>query len=197
VREAALPAEIKRHRFTSEEYRRMGEVGLLGEDDRVELIGGEILEMAPIGDDHVEAVLRLTGSLHRSTFSAPPNSALGAASVSVQNPISLDEGGEPQPDLVLLGDREGRRGVPAAGDALLIIEVSDTTLSYDKNIKLPLYATSGIREVWIVDLNGRKVEVHSEPGAGGYRHIRIFGPGESVASATVEGLSVPADEILG
>lgn len=184
-----LPAGVSRRRFTSEEYHRMGEVGLLGEDDRVELIDGEVVEMNPVGGPHISCVVGLTNSLAQA--------ADDRFLVSVQNPIRLRDGREPQPDLSLLRERPvAAEGPPGPANVLLVIEVSDTTLAYDKDIKLPLYAASGIAEAWIVDLNGRKVEVHSEPGADGYRSIRIFGPEEDVASATVEGLKVPAGDFF-
>lgn len=184
-----LPAGVRRRRFTSEEYHRMGEIGLLGEDERVELIDGEVVEMNPVGGPHISCVVGLTNSLAQA--------AGGRFLVSVQNPIRLRDGREPQPDLSLLRERPvAAEGPPAAENVLLVIEVSDTSLAYDKDVKLPLYAASGIPEAWIVDLSGRRVEVHSQPGTVGYRSIRIFAPGEAVISATVEGLVVPIDEFL-
>jgi Uma2 family endonuclease len=167
----------------------MGEVGIFGEDDRVELIDGEVVEMNPVGGPHISCVVGLTHLLIQASG--------GRYFVSVQNPIRLRDGREPLPDLSLLKRRPvAAEGPPASGNLLLVVEVSDTTLAYDRDFKLPLYAEDGIREAWIVDLNGRRVEVHSDPGAGGYRSIRISGPGESVASATVEGLLLPVDEVL-
>ncbi len=185
-----LPAEIRRHRFTVEEYHRMAESGVLHEDDRVELIGGEIVDMAPIGTWHLACVVALTHLL------VEPSG--GRYFVSVQNPVRLDPHHEPQPDLSLLKTRPDPAGSPPApGEVLLVVEVSDTTLSYDNNVKLPLYAGAGIPEAWVVDLQGRKVEVHSGPGPGGYRSVREAGPGERLLSETVESLSLPVGEILG
>jgi Uma2 family endonuclease len=183
-----LPADIVRHRFTVEEYHRMVEVGLLSEDDRVELIDGEIVEMTPIGWRHANCVNDLNMLLARF--------AQGRYVVSVQNPITISEHGEPQPDLVLL-KRRPRGRLPAAEDVALVIEVSDTTLAYDRDVKLPRYAQAGVPEFWIVDLEGRRIESHSAPSAEGYRVSREFGPGEQARSESVEGLALPVDEILG
>jgi Uma2 family endonuclease len=182
-----LPTEVKRHRFTVEEYHRMAEVGLLSADDRVELIDGEIVEMTPIGWRHANCVNALNMLLARF--------AQGRYVVSVQNPLTISEHGEPQPDLVLL-KRRPRGRLPDPEDVALVIEVSDTTLAYDRDVKLPRYARAGVPEVWIVDLVGRRVESHSAPSAEGYRVSREFGPGERARSVSLEGLSLPVDEIL-
>jgi Uma2 family endonuclease len=178
----------KTHRFTVEEFRKMGEAGIFSEDDRVELVEGEIVEMAPIGWRHMESVNALTGVL------ADLRRA-GGFVVSVQNPLVLGEHGEHYPDLVLY--RAGVRGrVPEAGDALMVIEVADTSVSYDRNVKLPLYARAGVPEAWLVDLRAGVVEVYSEPREGGYGAIRRYARGERVRSATLAGVVFPADEVL-
>jgi Uma2 family endonuclease len=186
-----LPAEVKRHRFTAEEYRAVAEAGVLGEDDRVELVDGEIVDMAPIGTRHLACVVSLNHLLVERSQ--------GRWFVSVQNPVRLGEHDEPQLDLSLLRRRPDPEAAapPGPGDVLLVIEVSDATLSYDRNVKLHLYARAGVLEAWIVDLAGRKVEVHSDPGPGGYRSIRSFAAGERIVSATVGGLYIPVDEVLG
>ena len=121
---------VVKHRFSVEEYRRMGEAEIFS-DDRVELMDGEVVEMAPIGGHHVESVMRLNRLLSRW--------ALGEADlfVSVQNPLSLGEHWEPQPDLTVLRRREGRSGVPAPEEVLLILEVAATSLAYDRDLKPP------------------------------------------------------------
>ena len=187
-----LPAEVKRHKFTAREYRAMGEAGVLGEDARVELVAGEIVDMAPIGSRHLSCVVSLTHLLVERSR--------GRYFVSVQNPVLLAERDEPQPDLSLLKGRPDPEssGPPGPEDILVVVEVSDTTLSYDMNVKLPLYARAGIPEAWIVDLQGRKVEVYADPGgAEGFRVFRSYGPGESIVSETIEGLSFSVDEVLG
>lgn len=185
-----MPTEVKRHRFTVEEYHEMGRAGVLSEDDRVELIDGEIVEMAPIGTRHLTCVIALTHLTMRA--------AASGFFVSVQNPVTLDDGTEPQPDLSLLKRRLDPAGkMPGPDDVALLVEVSDTTLAYDKNVKLPRYARAGIPEVWIVDLAARKVEVHSDPSPEGYRATHDYGPGENVRSRSIKDLASPVDEILG
>lgn len=183
-----MPAEVKRHRFDVEEYHRMLEAGVLSEDDRVELIGGEIIEMTPIGWRHVECVNRLTMLL--AAFAAGKGCV-----VSVQNPLRLTGDAEPQPDLALIKERP-RRNLPASEDVILVVEVAETSLVYDRDIKLPLYARAGIPEVWIVDLRERKVEIYADPASGSYRIFRAAGPSEQLSSETVEDLSVSMDEVL-
>jgi Uma2 family endonuclease len=144
----SIIAEIpyRTHRFSVADYNRLGEVGLLTEDDRVELIEGEIIEMAPIGSRHAGTVDFLTARL----FAA----AQGLAMIRVQSPIVLDDFSEPQPDVAVLLPRADfyRHSHPRPGDVLLVIEVAETTLSYDREKKLPLYANAGVPEVWIVDV---------------------------------------------
>lgn len=184
-----LPAEVKRHRFTVREYHAMVEAGLLSEDDRVELIDGEIVEMAPIGTRHLACVVALTHLLTKASDDR--------YFVSVQNPILLDEGTEPQPDLSLLRTRPNPTGeLPGPENLLLIVEVSDTTLDYDRKVKLPRYGRSGVPEVWIVDLQSRRVEIYTDPFPEGYQQSRTAGAGEQVSAVTIEGLELPADEVF-
>lgn len=181
-----------RHRFTVEEYRRMGEAGIFSEDDRVELIDGEVVEMAPIGERHIESVMRLTRLISRWTFVA---SEIGLF-VSVQNPLALGELGEPQPDLTLVRRRGDRSGMPIAEEALLVVEVAATSLIYDRETKLPLYARAGIPEVWLVDLNAGEIRVYSEPGPGGYGRITRIRREGRVVSATLSNLAFNTLEAL-
>ncbi len=187
-----LPAEVTKHRFTVEEYHKMGEAGIFGEDDRVELIDGEVVEMNPIGPRHARCVRRLNTLLGRLAGRL----AGGPYEVDVQNPVVLGEYGEPQPDLALVREVPAVR-LPAPEDVALIIEISDTTLSYDKNVKLPRYARAGIPEVWIVDLQNETVEVYASPEGGRYAVVRRYGRGDELRSETVPGLALPVEEILG
>lgn len=152
----------ERRRFSVEEYRRLAAAGILGEDERVELIEGELIEMAPIGSAHASFVGRFTRVLE----------GLGryGALLWVQNPIALPDS-EPQPDLAILRERADgyERSLPAASDVLLVIEIADASLAYDRDVKLPLYARHGIPEVWLVDVQGRRLELHRDPGDHGYR----------------------------
>ena len=161
----AMDEGPRRHRITVEEYHRMAEVGLLAPDARVELIEGEIIDMPPIGIRHAAAVRRLTEWL---------TSAVGdRAMVSCQLPVRLDARSEPQPDIALLVRREDfyAQRHPTAADTLLIIEVSETTLRYDRQTKLPLYARHGIPEMWIVDAAGKQLHVFRRPSGVGYEEI--------------------------
>jgi Uma2 family endonuclease len=166
----AVEMAATRRRFTRAEYYRMAEVGILGQDDRVELIRGEIVEMSPIGRRHRAFVGNLTELLIvRLT---------GRAIVHVQNPVALTDDTEPQPDLAVLR----RRPVPYkereawAEDALLVVEVADSSLVYDRSTKLRLYAEAGIPEYWVVDCAAETVEVYRAPGPEGYRDVsRVAG----------------------
>jgi hypothetical protein len=141
----------------------MARAGILPEDSRVELINGEIIDIAPIGSRHAAAVKQLTRILTRAVGDT--------AIVSVQDPIHLDPHTEPQPDLALLRPRDDfyKTAHPRAADVLLVIEVADTSLHYDREIKIPLYARHGISEVWLVDLLNNRINRFREGAADGYR----------------------------
>lgn len=160
--ETAVQATPTRRRFDVDEYHAMIRAGILMEGDRVELIDGEILEMHSIGGPHFACVVRLTRLLVN---------ALGdRASVSVQNPVRLDRYSEPEPDVAVLRRRSDdyATGLPEPSDTFLAIEVADTSLAYDRQVKLPLYARTGVPEVWIVDLNTEAIEAHTQPSDRGY-----------------------------
>lgn len=168
---------LPRHRITVDEYYRMAEVGLLAHDARVELIEGEIIDMPPIGSTHASVVMTLNKELAR---------VIGDhALLSVQGPARLSQRSEPQPDLMLLKPREDfyRAGHPSAADVLLLIEVSDTTLRYDRDVKAALYARHGIPEVWIIDVRGGQVHCMREPKDGAYGSVTdIWGKRVSLAA---------------
>src|SRR5215213_8380383 len=190
-RSEVLPVEtrmqqVTRRRFTVHDYHRMGEAGILHEDDRVELIEGEIVEMAAIGTRHFSCVNGLTRLLVRSVDDE--------AIVSVQNPVRLNERTEPQPDFTVIRPRDYRLSLPGPEDVLLLIEVSDTTLTYDRGVKLPLYARAGIREVWIVDLSGEVIERHTDPSGYSYRHTERVPRGERIESSTLPDLALTAED---
>jgi len=151
-----LPA---RRRLDVGAYYRMAEVGILTRDDRVELIDGEIIDMTPIGSAHAGKTNRLSRLVARAV-------AEGFALVSVQSPLRLDSYNEPEPDLMLLRPRadDYQLSHPTAGDVLLLVEFADSSLAYDRGIKLALYARHGVPEVWIVDIVNGVVEVFLEPG---------------------------------
>jgi Uma2 family endonuclease len=190
--EDVMDAVLTRYRFTVEEYHRMGEAGILPEDTRIELIAGDIVVREPIGSYHAGTVDRLTRLW---------TSILGErAVVRVQNPVELaGDDSEVQPDVTLLRPRADfyTRRHPAAADVLLLIEVADTSLARDRRVKIPLYARAGIREVWLVDLTGDRVEVHREPTAGGYRQVRASGRGESLVPEALPDLTIAVTDLLG
>jgi Uma2 family endonuclease len=187
----AMSVDLKRRRFTVDEYHRMGEVGILSETDRVELIDGEIVEMTPIGAAHARCVMFLNDAFVRHVA--------GRAVVSPQNSLRLGTHLEPQPDLILLRPPLARYGklIPGPPDALLVVEVADTSQQRDRVIKLPRYAAGGVPEVWIVDLEGAAVEVYRTPSPGGYRDTRRLERGDEVAPAAFPDLVLAVDDILG
>lgn len=153
---------LERRRFDVDEYYRLARAGILQEDDRVQLLDGELVEMPAVGSRHLSSVGRLNRLMVR---------ALGdRAFVSVQGPIRLDRFSEPEPDVALLRPRADDYGgaIPEPEDTLLVIEVAASSLPIDRKVKLPLYAAAGIPEVWIVDLERNTVEVHRNPRASGY-----------------------------
>lgn len=184
---------VVRHRFTVDEYHRMGEAGIFREDDRVELIDGEVVEMTPIGWRHARCVRKLT-----NLFAGLVGGTAGGYQVDVQNPIFLGEHREPQPDLVLLSDEPPAGRLPGPAEIALVVEVADTSLAYDREQKLPLYAEAGIPEAWIVDLSEDRIEVCSEPDRDrvGYGKVSRFATGERLVSPTIPGLSFNVAEVF-
>jgi Uma2 family endonuclease len=182
--------EVQRRRFTVEEYYRMGEVGILGPEDRVELIEGEIVQMSPISILHGTCVAARTEALKRS---------LGErALLSAQNPVRLPRATEPQPDVVLLrpplSQYWARR--PQPENVLLLVEVADTSYRYDRYVKVPLYARAGVPEAWIVDLNHDVVEVFRAPSPTGYASMQRMERGGTVTALTFADVVIAVAEIL-
>ncbi|HLZ73189.1 MAG TPA: Uma2 family endonuclease [Dehalococcoidia bacterium] len=186
---APAPA-LERRRFSIDEYDRMIAAGILCEDERVELLEGAIVCMAPIGVRHVAAVHRLTTRFSRE---------LPDVIVSVQNPIRLPQGSEPQPDVAILRPREDfyESGLPGPADVLLLIEIADTSLEYDRDVKLPLYAAAGSIEVWIEDLNGERMLVYREPKDGQYTRMQVIERGGTLAPLAFPELTLALDDLLG
>jgi len=186
-----MPTELERARrlFTRKEYHRMAEAGILKPRDRVELIRGEIIEMSPIGPRHIAFVNNLTELLVLR---------LGRrAVVSVQNPVALDEYSEPQPDLAVLRRRaDYKQTEPVTEDVLFLIEVADTSLSYDRRVKLRLYAEAGIPEYWVIDAAAEVIEVHRGRGPGGYAETQRFAAGEAITPAGFPDVALTAGEIF-
>ena len=186
-----MPLQIERRIFDVDEYHRMADAGILSEDDRVELIEGEIIMMSPIGRRHAAEVNRLTARFHQW---------LGqAAMVSVQNPIKLDDHSEPQPDIALLkpcADFYEHSNLEI-DDILLIIEVADSSLDFDRKVKIPLYAGKGIEEAWIVNLPEDVIEIYADARNGKYEKFRTAHRGEILTPLRIPSLSIPVKDILG
>jgi Uma2 family endonuclease len=191
TRADAATVAIPRRRFTVAEYHRMGEAGVLTEDDRVELLGGEIIRMSPIGVAHASAVDRI-GDVFRERLGA-------RVIIRVQGPVVLDRFSQPQPDITILARRDDfySTGHPRPKDLLLAIEVMDSSRSYDRTLKLPLYAKAELRDVWLVDLRAETVSVHRRPALRGYREERTYGRRETIVPLAFPRLRIRVNEILG
>ena len=186
-----MSIQLLRRRFTVQEYNQMAEAGILSEDDRLELIEGEIVEMSPIGKRHAACVDRLN-----RLFSLRLQQRV---IVRVQNPIHLSDRSQPQPDVTLLQPRSDfyAEGHPQPEDILLLVEVADTSVDYDREVKVPLYAQAGIYEIWLVDLVGEYVEVYREPAPNGYGEVQQRRRGEYISVQAFPDLDLSVNEVLG
>lgn len=186
-----MALELLKRLLTVEEYHLMGKAGILSEGDRVELIEGELLQMVAIGTRHASCVRRFIG-----LFSEIPKNQ---AFLDVQNPVQLSERTEPQPDVVLLKPRDDYYSTahPVPSEVLLLVEVSDSTVDYDRDVKVLIYARSLIQEVWLVDIEAQCLEVYRQPTPNGYSLIQKFWRGQQVASLAFPDLQVNIDFLLG
>jgi len=186
-----MEAQVLRRVFSVDEFHRMADAGVFTEDDRLELLDGEIVRMTPIGSRHAGCVDRLNAwfgpRLHPHMI------------VHVQNPLLLSQQTELYPDIALLKRRPDfySESLPQPGDVLLVVEVADTTGDYDRRIKVPRYARAGIPEVWVVDLRDRAVDVYRQVEGGQYREQRRVGSGQSLVIPGVPDLWIAVDEVLG
>ena len=185
-------AAPKKRLFTRKEYHAMGKAGILGHQERVELLEGEIIVMSPIGNRHFTGVLWLT-----DIFSTSGRLA-GRAGVIIQNPVVASPISEPEPDLMLLALREDRYafGKPRPQDVLLLIEVADSSLHYDLNVKLPHYAEVGIPEVWIANLQDDRIESYTEPSPQGFRASRIYQLGDTISPTAFPDIQINVNDII-
>ena len=167
------------------EYDRMVELGLF-EDERVELLAGVLVEMSPQGVPHSYAIRELTELFVLGLR--------GRAKVGPQLPFALDDDSEPEPDLAITPAPDNAREHPSR--AYLIVEVADSSLRKDRRIKAALYAAAGVEEYWVVNLVDGVVEVHRQPGAGGYESITVAGRGETVSPLRFPDLAIHVDAIL-
>ncbi len=190
-----MAIQLNTRKFTISEYHHIAETGILLEDERIELIKGEIIQMSPIGSRHAASVRRLT-----QLFSQK----LGQnALISVQNPIFLgDDISEPQPDLAIVSYRDDfyLDAHPQPQDILLLIEIADSSLTYDREVKAPLYAAAGITELWLVNLIEQRLEIYRQPAANGYQEIKYCKycrKNDSISSLAFPDISLTVAEILG
>jgi Uma2 family endonuclease len=182
--------QLSRRLFTIDEYHQMAQAGVLHEDDRVELLDGEIIEMSPIGSRHAACVARLTAVFSRYLQTR--------AIVWGQNPVRLGDRSEPQPDLALLRPKSDyyASAHPSAAEVLLLVEVADSSLELDRDIKVPLYARAGVQEVWLIDLTASALTVYREPSLGAYRTEATFGRGDQVQPQAFSDLTLEVADLL-
>ena len=188
---APTTSTITKRRFSVKEYYLMAEAGILSPRDRVELINGEIVQMAPIGSYHAACV----NTLNRLFMETLGRRVI----VSVQNPVRLGERSEPEPDIALLRPRADayQESHPGPDDVMLIVEVSHSTVEYDRDVKTPLYAEAGIPELWLVNLDEDYIDGLSDPDVAGYRTRRRYARGERIAPALLPDAELDVSEILG
>ena len=174
------------YKLSIDKYEQMIRAGILTENDRVELIRGELLDKMPIGEAHVEVVNRLNRKFTKLLDES--------VTVSIQNPIVLADS-EPEPDVALYTRRSAGKARP--GDVHLVIEVADSSLEFDRTVKLPLYAEAGIRELWIVNLLDERLEVYRQPQLDGtYAHEDTLGVGQEIEPLAFPGVRLAVSEIL-
>ena len=180
----------QKRKFTVAEYYRMGDAGILGSDERVELIDGEIIVMPPIGPGHAWSV-----DLDIPLFSQYAGDRF---LIRIQNPIHLDDGSEPQPDVSLLRRRpEGYFAAhPTPADVLLVIEVADSSLEYDRMVKAHVYGRAGVPETWVKNLPEDCIERFTEPGPDGYAQHSVHRRGETLTPVSLPDLELPVDDLL-
>ena len=185
-----MPVEITKRLFDVDDYHRMAEAGILSEDDRVELIDGEVVAMTPIGPRHNAAVDRA----NRALVTAVGDRAI----VRVQGSVRLDRYHEPQPDLVLLRPQEDfyASHLPGPAAILLVVEIAESSLDYDREVKARVYAESGIGEYWLVDVDRRSVSGYTAPRGGAYQTVRHCQAGQSIAPAALPQCGIPVNALL-
>lgn len=178
--------------FTSAEYHAMDDAGVFAPDERVQLIAGEIVVMSPMGSRHAAGICLLTDAFATSGRLA------GRVLARVQLPVVIPATSESEPDLALLVRREGgyARAHPRPEDVRLLVEVADSTLAYDRRVKLPLYAAAGIPESWLMNLQEDVIEAHTDPSPNGYRTVRRYHLGDAIAPITFPELLIPVSQLI-
>jgi Uma2 family endonuclease len=185
-----MPVEIVRRRFDVDEYIRMAQAGILSEHDRVELINGEVVAMTPVGPRHNAAISRAA----RAIITAVGDRAI----VQNQGSIQLSRFYAPQPDFALLRPRDDfyASHLPGPADIILIIEVAESSLDYDRQVKARIYAEFNVPEYWLVDVGAREVVRHTNPRGSAYETLRVFRSGESIAPERLPDVPIDADVLM-
>lgn len=184
----SMSVQVSKRLITVEEYHKMGEVGILKEKG-LELINGEIIEMSPKGSKHAAILARLNKILSQQT---------GDFILRIQDPIITSNLSEPEPDVAILKHRDDFYGEehPHGKDVLLIIEIADTSIAYDRKVKLPMYAESGVPECWLIDLNKKEIYTYWQPIGNAYKFSELVREGETARAQHFE-LAIPLQQILG
>jgi Uma2 family endonuclease len=185
-----MSLQYKKRLFSVDEYHQMIMTGIIKEDDKVELIDGEIITMPPIGPNHASNVNRLNSIFYFNLG----NTII----VSIQNPIQLTDYSEPQPDIAILKYRDDfyKNNHPKAEDVLLIVEIAETSVEYDKALKVPRYAESNIIETWLFDLQNERIEMHRNPFNGIYQEIRIAQKGQKISCINFPKIEFSINDLL-
>jgi Uma2 family endonuclease len=188
---SSVLASLPHRKFSVEDYHRFIEMGIFKPEERLELWEGEFVEMSPIGKRHAGIVAGLTAFLNHLFFQK--------FVIWTQNPIVLNDFSEPQPDVAVLKQRNDfyRQISATALDVLLTIEVADSTVKYDREIKFPKYAENGIPEAWLIDLENDRIEIHTQPTKNGYKLVKILHRGDIAESTVFEEFKISVDDILG
>jgi Uma2 family endonuclease len=180
--ERAMAEPLSVHLLTVDDYHAMVEAGILREDDRVELIDGQIIDKMPLGPEHI----RIVNVLNKLAVVR----ASDVVEVSIQNSVRLGLYDEPEPDVVLLKPNRDMTRVPHAEDVLLLVEVADSSVEFDKRIKLPRYAAVGIPEVWIVNIPEKRLECYRNPSLSGYKISRYLSETDEADAQMVPALGL-------
>lgn len=186
--------DYQRYCFSIEQYYKMAKIGILNIDARTELIAGEIIEMSPIGTKHAASLSKLADLLRDLTRNLRENRVL----IRQQNPVQLSDRTEPQPDIAIVVDRDDyyADAHPQPADILLLIEVADSTIKYDREVKAKLYAKAGILELWIVNLDAQVFEVYRQPHEGIYTQMQIYQKGQTVSLVCLPDVAIAVSEIF-
>ncbi|MXY20049.1 MAG: Uma2 family endonuclease [Dehalococcoidia bacterium] len=182
----------ERRPFTNAEYHALAEVGVLGPDERVQLIAGDIIVMSPVGNRHAACVALIDDAF------TPLRLVPARACIRVQSPLVMPDSSEPEPDAMLLVWREDRYAfrAPHPEDVLLLVEVSDSTLGYDRDVKMSLYAAAGVPEAWLVNLRDGWIESNTQPMVDSYRSTRRYALGDTIAPQAFPDLAIPVERII-